>query len=66
MCCLLLQDVLRLDNSARMNSPGKAAGNWMWRIGDSGVWDRMHRESNDLRRLAYLSNRLPPGMKWEG
>src|SRR5512144_2257480 len=34
-CCsyldLVLQDIMRLDNSARMNTPGKAAGNWAWR-----------------------------------
>jgi 4-alpha-glucanotransferase len=27
-----LQDVLRLDGSARMNTPGQAAGNWSWRF----------------------------------
>jgi 4-alpha-glucanotransferase len=27
-----LQDLLGLDNSARMNSPGSAAGNWEWRL----------------------------------
>ncbi len=26
-----LQDVLNLDNGARMNQPGEAAGNWRWR-----------------------------------
>ena len=32
-----MQDVMRLDNKARMNTPGKAAGNWAWRVGDSTV-----------------------------
>ncbi len=27
-----MQDVLGLDRSARMNSPGTAAGNWQWRM----------------------------------
>lgn len=27
-----LQDVLGLDNAARMNRPGKPAGNWRWRM----------------------------------
>jgi 4-alpha-glucanotransferase len=27
-----LQDLLGLDNSARMNSPGSAEGNWEWRL----------------------------------
>jgi hypothetical protein len=26
-----LQDVLRLDDEARMNTPGRAMGNWGWR-----------------------------------
>ena len=34
---LALQDVMRLDNQARMNTPGKAAGNWAWRVGDASV-----------------------------
>ena len=28
---------MRLDNRARMNTPGKAAGNWAWRVGDASV-----------------------------
>ena len=28
---------MRLDNRARMNTPGKAAGNWAWRVGDVSV-----------------------------
>ncbi len=27
-----LQDLLNLDTSARMNLPGRAAGNWTWRL----------------------------------
>jgi 4-alpha-glucanotransferase len=27
-----LQDLLDLDESARMNTPGQAAGNWQWRV----------------------------------
>jgi 4-alpha-glucanotransferase len=26
-----MQDILRLDETARMNIPGNAAGNWAWR-----------------------------------
>jgi 4-alpha-glucanotransferase len=26
------QDILRLESEARMNSPGRAAGNWTWRL----------------------------------
>jgi 4-alpha-glucanotransferase len=60
--CLLVQDVMRLDNTARMNTPGTAPGNWRWRIGDSGVWARLAKESADLKAVAHASNRLakPP------
>lgn len=34
----LFQDIMRLDNSARMNTPGSIQGNWIWRIGDETVW----------------------------
>jgi 4-alpha-glucanotransferase len=32
VCILPMQDVLGLDESARMNIPGIAAGNWAWRL----------------------------------
>ncbi|OYQ63962.1 4-alpha-glucanotransferase [Pseudanabaena sp. SR411] len=32
-----LQDVLGLDNSGRMNTPGTATGNWGWRYSDPDV-----------------------------
>ena len=55
------QDVMRLDNTARMNTPGRAENNWMWRMGDSSVWQLLVHEAKDLRKLAGFSNRLPPG-----
>jgi 4-alpha-glucanotransferase len=33
------QDLLGLDSSARMNRPGRARGNWTWRL-DTGKLDR--------------------------
>ena len=27
-----MQDVLKLDNDARMNTPGTVGGNWKWRM----------------------------------
>lgn len=36
-----MQDFLRLDSSARMNFPGRADGNWMWRF----KWNQI---SNDI------------------
>lgn len=50
---------MRLDNRARMNTPGVAAGNWRWRIGEGDVWGRLGREAADLRGLALRTARLP-------
>ncbi len=36
-----MQDVLRLDNTGRMNTPGVAAGNWSWRMGPAGVFSQL-------------------------
>jgi 4-alpha-glucanotransferase len=54
---------MRLDNSARMNTPGKAAGNWAWRVGSSGVWARLAPEAKALREMAHAYGRLPRGAR---
>jgi len=56
---------MRLDNSARMNTPGKAAGNWAWRVGGAGIWQQLQTEAADLKRLAYVYDRLPKGVEVE-
>jgi len=37
LCILPLQDLLMLDSSSRMNSPGTVGGNWKWRFD----WDQV-------------------------
>ena len=54
---LCLQDVLRLDNSARMNSPGKAEGNWAWRLPSGFSFAKLGREAAQLRSLATMFDR---------
>ena len=49
-----VQDVLGLDNRARMNTPGVAEGNWGWRL-PPGALTPAHAKK--LRRLAELSGR---------
>ncbi len=56
---------MRLDNTARMNTPGRAEDNWKWRMGDSAVWARLGREATELRRAAGVGNRLPPGSSFQ-
>ncbi len=53
-----LQDVLGLDNSARMNLPGKAKGNWQWRTQSSVLTDALALR---LRQMTAASRRLPVG-----
>jgi 4-alpha-glucanotransferase len=51
-----MQDLLGLDGRHRMNTPGVATGNWVWRVAaptlESAPWER-------LRRLTDASARLP-------
>jgi 4-alpha-glucanotransferase len=61
-----LQDVMRLDDGARMNTPGKAGGNWNWRVGGSGVWQELEKEAGELWELADKSDRLREGMRKRG
>ncbi len=54
-----MQDFLGLDSGARMNFPGKAEGNWTWRMsGDEVNWDL----AKSIRALTLLFQRCatPP------
>jgi 4-alpha-glucanotransferase len=51
-----LQDLLSLDNSARMNFPGKVGGYWRWRYRQGVLTDGLaHR----MKELGFLYGRLP-------
>jgi len=51
-----LQDVLDLGSEARMNFPGRPAGNWKWRF----TWGMLGDEHRDrLREMAELYGREP-------
>jgi 4-alpha-glucanotransferase len=52
-----LQDLLGLGADARMNVPGRAAGNWGWRCDPRAVSSAV---AADLRHLVRVSGRLPP------
>jgi 4-alpha-glucanotransferase len=49
-----LQDVLGLDNKARMNIPATGEGNWQWRFKDGQIGDEI---ANRLRELTELYGR---------
>jgi 4-alpha-glucanotransferase len=53
-----LQDVLGLDNSARMNTPGTTEGNWLWRYEKEAIYDeetirRLYEMTEIYGRLVY-------------
>lgn len=52
---LPLQDVLGLDESARMNTPASADGNWGWRFTPGQI---VPAAEEQLRDWAYLYNRI--------
>ena len=50
-----LQDILELPEAARMNGPGAAYGNWMWRFS----WDQISAEfCHDFNKALYRFGRL--------
>ena len=50
-----LQDVLGLDSSGRMNTPGKIGPNWTWRFQSDQLTEGMMQR---LRKLTEVSRRL--------
>ncbi|XP_057815729.2 4-alpha-glucanotransferase, chloroplastic/amyloplastic [Cryptomeria japonica] len=52
-----MQDVLGLDNSARMNTPATQFGNWGWRLSIEN-FDELDKEAKKLHSLIYMYNRL--------
>ena len=51
-----IQDVLDLDSSARMNTPGQAGGNWGWRMAPGAL---NHHIIQRLHQLTAVYGRLP-------
>ncbi len=52
-----MQDILSLGESARMNTPGEAAGNWQWRMTFNQLEDAKNNTANYLYSLCELSGR---------
>jgi 4-alpha-glucanotransferase len=55
MAVIPLQDILRLDSTARMNIPGTLSDNWSWRFSESDLRDE---DSALLYRLTVMYGRL--------
>ncbi|MBV6512093.1 MAG: 4-alpha-glucanotransferase [Ignavibacteriaceae bacterium] len=55
-----MQDILNLGTGARMNFPGRPAGNWGWRF----QWEQIdHRLADYYRYLSHLYERIPARKK---
>ena len=50
-----VQDILGLDEKARMNVPGTATGNWQWRVAENSLTEklakRLYKETQTFYRL---------------
>eukprot|EP00850_Spirogloea_muscicola_P014804 SM000108S14248 [mRNA] locus=s108:349912:354504:- [translate_table: standard] len=58
-----LQDIMSLDNSARMNTPAVKAGNWGWRLGCQSTadsFDALEEHAKKLANMLKTYNRAPP------
>jgi len=47
-----MQDLLGLDNSARMNVPGKAKGNWTWRMDQGAATEELAARLKEMTSAA--------------
>lgn len=56
-----MQDLLKLDNSARMNFPSTIGGNWKWRMKDSRYLDL---NEDQLLEFAKIFARAPKNSRW--
>jgi len=58
-CVIPAQDILGLNSSARMNTPGLASGNWMWKLDTMDTLKKEMKYMLELTRLyrRTLSNR---------
>ena len=56
MAIIPMQDLLNLDNSARMNTPGYPAGNWVWRYTPEQLGSSI---ADRLRLLTNVYGRAP-------
>jgi 4-alpha-glucanotransferase len=51
MAVIPLQDILKLDSSARMNLPGAPSGNWSWRFLADDIREEHHTRLHDMTEM---------------
>ena len=47
--CWCMQDIMRLDNTARMNFPGTTTNNWGWRVGETNIWGKLKKQAAEIK-----------------
>ena len=52
-CIIPMQDVLNLDNEARINTPSTLGGNWGWRMKKGAATKTLAKKLNDLAKMYY-------------
>ena len=57
LAILPMQDILSLGASARMNIPGVAAGNWVWRM-TNDQFESLHEADSGIRMRYKRLNRI--------
>ncbi len=58
MAVIPMQDILGLPSECRMNTPGKAGGNWRWRMTCEQLEAAKNLNAPYLKSLAHLGGRL--------
>jgi 4-alpha-glucanotransferase len=51
MVVIPLQDILKLDSSARMNVPGTSCGNWTWRFVADDIKEEHRTRLHDITEM---------------
>ena len=57
LCIIQMQDILLLDNSARMNAPGVLGGNWAWRMLPEDLGELTKIKLEKLTRISGRYNK---------
>jgi 4-alpha-glucanotransferase len=55
-----LQDILGAGSEGRMNTPGRASGNWGWRYAQGALAPEL---ASELKELTEISGRAPHGRR---
>jgi 4-alpha-glucanotransferase len=61
LAVLPMQDILRLDGAARMNTPSLPGGNWEWRVSSKEGWLPEEFWSENLRSVGPVGQENPAG-----